>query len=158
MQEDEERETDLYFKHPDGSFRLAKRKEDSLALSILKLNAEREELQKTVNQMEKTTESRFSMFETLLRERLDNMKENIQLIADAAIDKQALINKACDDTIDEIKADVETIKKELHELKEAPTKKKAKRWDLIITAVGSAILAFLISYLQDILNWIKGVL
>jgi len=167
---DASRETDLYFKNPQtGEYKLAKRKEDSIALSLLKLNSERMETKQDVEQLKAMMNAQFGMFETLQRTQyealldkvessiqentkaIESLKNEMQIWANSVIDKQKGINKALVDKISFISHEYNNLKEEVILIKNTPDSKKAKLFDHLlfsfIGAGGGALLTMLIRFI-----------
>ncbi len=165
----DERETDLYFKNAEtGEFKLAKRKEDSLALSILKLNGEREEIKQDIDMVKSSIAAQLSMFETLLRSELknvidkmcstkeqtsiniDTMRRELKTYAETVVVKQREINSSFLTRVSKLEKTTQDLEQKILDLSNVPMKAKAKYWDFVIISVASGIVGMIVSNLSDI--------
>ncbi len=162
---------ELYFKDPQtGEMKLAKRAEDNLVMSVLKLNKEREDIKKELQSSHTLFEAKFSMFETLLRERLDhiykeiesvredNKKDNLRLTeqvkgyATSLVDRQKTINDIFEG---KFKENTETLTKheeQLDILEQKETKQKAKIFDKITWTILGALIAVILNFLKSLIG------
>jgi hypothetical protein len=164
---------ELYFKdNTTGEFKLAKRKEDSLHMAVLKLNKEREDIKKDIESNNKLIEAKFSMFETLLKERLDytckeidevrddteesnrGLKKSFEIYAQSLVERQRIINKQVEEKFEVIEVTIKDHGKRISTLENKPIVAAATKWNKIVLLVGGALSGVVIIQLKNIIEFI----